>query len=50
MICKNCPFGEIKQIDTNIEPIFYIECPFNSEEHNLNDECFFPETIMEKGV
>lgn len=48
MICKNCPFGEYFYI-----PIWDeegIDCYIDDEEHDLNDECFFPETIMEKGV
>ena len=50
MICRNCPYGEIKEIDTDVGPIIYIECTIDEQEHDLSYECFFPETMMEKGV
>lgn len=43
MICKNCPFGT-ERLDG------YIQCDIDEEDHEPYDECFFPETIMEKGV
>lgn len=50
MICKNCPFGEwtIENIEGNIR--YYIKCCITEEEKDCFDECFFPETTMEKGI
>ena len=56
MICKECPFCNCYEdyyYDdyTQLHTIdYYYYCSLNDEEHNANDECFFPETIMEKGV
>ena len=47
MICKNCPFGELVQEDTLI---WLVECEIDDTAHALYDECYFPETIQEKGV
>lgn len=50
MICSDCPYGEIKEINTDVEPIYYIERSIDERSHDLNEECFFPEAIIEKGV
>ena len=47
MICKNCPLGEITKENNN--PI-YVFCTVEEDYKDLDYECFFPETIAEKGV
>ena len=43
MYCKNCPYATINDDH-------WIICDIDDTIHKLYDECFFPETIMEKGV
>ena len=48
MICRLCPFQySLEPIDNSDTTVF---CEINNEPKDENDECFFPETIMEKGV
>ena len=48
MLCINCPFQfTLEPIDDSDDTIF---CEINNEPKNPDDECFFPETMMEKGV
>ena len=47
MICENCPFGELVQIDSLI---WMVKCQIEDILMTRQDECYFPETIMEKGV
>ena len=48
MICRNCPFSyKLEPIDNNDDSY---HCDIDGQVHDNNDECYFPETIMEKGV
>lgn len=47
MTCKNCPFGEITKENNNSICVF---CLIEEDYRDLEYECFFPETTMEKGV
>lgn len=47
MICENCPFGKLVQTDSFI---WMVECSVEDTLMAREDECFYPETIMEKGV
>lgn len=47
MICEQCPFGELVQIDSLI---WMVDCSINDCLMGRQDECFFPETVQEKGV
>lgn len=47
MICKDCPFGELVQIDSLI---WMVKCSIEDTLMAKEDECYFPETIAEKGV
>jgi len=47
MICEQCPFGELIQTDSFIWMVY---CPIEEALMARNDECYFPETIAEKGV
>ena len=38
MVCENCPYFENGK------------CSIEDEEKEPKDECYFPETMMEKGV
>ena len=50
MLCADCPFSEIREITTKTTPIYYLECTIDECPHDPTDECFFPETVKEKGV
>lgn len=56
MICKNCPFCNCYEdyyYDDYIQlhtTDYYYYCSLDDREHNAYDECYFPETIMEKGI
>ena len=48
MICRNCPFATlIEPIDENDETYY---CEIKETYYAADNECFFPETMMEKGV
>ena len=47
MLCKDCPFGELTQVD---HIIWMVNCTINDTLVSKEEECFFPETIAEKGV
>ena len=47
MLCKDCPF---MRVVTNFLLQTKYVCQLDNEPREENDECFFPETIMEKGV
>ena len=47
MICENCPYGELVQIDSLI---WMVQCPIEDALMTCKDECYFPETIQEKGM
>lgn len=47
MICRECPFGQIIQTDSFI---WMVKCEIEDCLMALEDECYFPETIKEKGV
>ena len=47
MICENCPFGKLVQTDSFIWMIY---CEIEDCLMGRKDECYFPETIAEKGV
>ena len=56
MICKDCPFGECIEnyyyddnIQTHVTDYDY-SCEIDGDLYEPNHECFFPETILEKGV
>lgn len=48
MICSNCPFATyVEPIDENDETYY---CEIEEVYYAADNECFFPETIKEKGV
>ena len=47
MICEQCPFGELVQVDSLI---WMVKCTIEDTLMAREDECFFPETIQKKGV
>lgn len=47
MVCEQCPFGELIQVDTFI---WMVKCEIEGCLMGRKDECYFPETIAEKGV
>lgn len=47
MICEQCPYGKLVQTDSFI---WMVQCEIENCLMGRKDECFFPETIQEKGV
>lgn len=43
MLCKDCPFGKIIQIDSLI---WMVECSIEETLMAREDECFYPETVL----
>jgi len=47
MICENCPYGELVQVDSLI---WMVKCSIEDALMARKDECCFPDIIQKKGV